>query len=722
VQNHPKFDLKSVDDQFLIPAVPLVGFNLKMKDGHKVREYQKELADPGIKGKNYIIVAPTGSGKTVAAGLVISEHLSGKRGLLHQACHVVFVVDARPLAEQQKKELEGLIPMARVEVYTGDSPGSVVDSIKEGNNISVCTAGKLLDEMRRGLVRFDQLSLIIFDECHHTRKSHPYAQLMEHYLECKKDLECPPQIIGMTASPGAGDNYNLERKKTIDHLLKLAALLDADGGFQTVTMNLAELQENTKSSECTRKILQPRDTSRDLFFTYVAHEMAKLEEFVPKVKNCFERWTQEYETRVQQEKQYLEMQIDENVRDSISTLNLLRCYSDTLRVYMDLRQQDAIKEMESYTGFPDDDTKATQHERALNYGMKSLLENLKQLPVSENPLLLNMKQTLCDTFRSKPTSRAILFIRTKKHAYALHDWVREHRELPMIKPVVVTGHTRETGSGMTKVEQEEVMDGFRNGSTNLLIATSVAEEGLDIPECNLVVRFQHVSNEIAQVQTEGRARAENSQRVTILSSDSRKRFRELKNIELSDLVEEILGEKLFPTGQHLKRHIVKIQDELVNHRRMKAAMKSKERQNHADRTIKLICKTCKGFACYGSDVHKLGAGDTFHYVVPDPAFREKIIFKPHPKPRDLIVEPRVQKIKKLYCAECERDWGVGCIWPADGHTFPVIKCSAFTFQSENSTRTFKKWKEAPFEIKQLSDWLGRNCLDDTHNSSSDNEC
>lgn len=691
-------------------------FALKMKDGQEIRHYQHELAKPGIDGKNYIIVAPTGSGKTLVAGLIISEHLRKKQHCL--PCHVVFVVNTRPLAEQQKRQLEEFISDARVEVYTGDAAGTVASSIKDNNNISVCTAGKLLDEIRKNQVKFGQLSLMVFDECHHVRKGHPYARLMEHYLDERGQTQLP-QIIGMTASPGAGDNSDLDKKKTIDHLLNLAALLDATGGICTVTDNVEELQRHTKNSSFTCKILKSREATDDDFIHLVSKEMDQLEKAVPKMNNNLVKWSQEYETKVQQIKQPLEVSNDTIHRDAISTLNLLRCYSSALSVYMDLQQKDAIKVMEKYSGFPEDKLKATPSELEMKHAMNTLLKELKTLPPRDNPLLEDMRRIFCDTFQGKPNSCAIIFVRTKKHAYAMCDWMTEHPAFhDMIYPDVITGHTRETGAGMTQVEQEEVMSRFRNGETNLLIATSVAEEGLDVPKCNLVIKFQHVSNEIAKVQTEGRARAEDSQGFTILSSDSKKKYQELRNKELTVLVEDVLKSGWFPTGDLLQKELTKIQQAIINKRKLKAAMKRKRRQEHKGHDVKLLCKKCKVFACFGSDIYTIG-DISYHYVVPNPEFKEKITCKDHPKPRDLIAN-QVIMTQSIFCSNCEGNWGVQCIWPTNGNMFPVVKCASFIFEIRDAVLPLKKWKDAPFEMSPLSDWLG-NSESETSFSDSDTE-
>jgi ERCC4-related helicase len=56
---------------------------------------------------------------------------------------------------------------------------------------------------------------------------------------------------------------------------------------------------------------------------------------------------------------------------------------------------------------------------------------------------------------------------------------------------------------MTKCIQKDVLALFRNGKHRLIIATTVAEEGLDIGNCNLVIKYEHVTNENARVQCKG---------------------------------------------------------------------------------------------------------------------------------------------------------------------------------------------------------------------------
>ena len=94
---------------------------------------------------------------------------------------------------------------------------------------------------------------------------------------------------------------------------------------------------------------------------------------------------------------------------------------------------------------------------------------------------------------------------------------------------------------MEKSEQLRVLEGFRKGKYNLLASTSVLEEGLDVPECNFIIRYQNVTNEIAQVQAKGRARAQDSRIYTVVSTNSNKDYWYLVQEEKQRLVEASLA-------------------------------------------------------------------------------------------------------------------------------------------------------------------------------------
>ena len=684
------------DTEYMVDGA--IDYSVTLESGKKIRRYQTELAEPGIKGENCIIVAPTGSGKTLVAALVISDHLQKNHLNEERRPRVLFVVNTRPLAEQQKKELIKFIPNAHVGCSMGDG-GATISELLSDNEIIVCTAGKLFDSIKAAKVTFDMISLIVIDECHHTKKSSPYANVMVRYLEHKAEngSKLPPQIMGLTASPGAGDNPNCDPIKTVNHLVSLCAHLDASGGIVTVKKHQEELDEHTNKPTFTLEISQQRD-AHEPFIETVISEMNKCENHVPFVKCAHQKWSQEYETTIQQNKAPLELSANPQFRDQISTLRLLRCYSQALNIYMDLRSEDAIYILEEFDGLPSDDNQATPHEIRLKCDLCSLIRRLKYLPSVQNPLLKAAEEKITTVFSETPDSKGIFFVRTKKHATSVCKWISR---LPTasqlsIYPRVLTGHTRETGAGMTQVAQEEVMESFRNGHCNLLVATSVAEEGLDVPACNLVIRFQHVSDEIAKHQAVGRVRAEEGEGFTILSCGSKKTLQEMRNEELIKLIEKCISNQWVPSGANLVRKIEKEQDKIVKNHKQRLAIRKRMNSMHKANDVQLKCKDCKVTACGGSDIYLISFT---HRAVPDERFQnEKVVKRPHEKPCPLHRAPDFAKTHKIHCKNCNADWGIMVNWPKHGIEIPVIKCKSFIFEVKGHPQSVTKWSEAPFEV------------------------
>ena len=468
-------------------------FSLKLADGREIRAYQKELALPGINGENYIICAPTGTGKTLVAGIIVADSLQKTRG--HGK--VIFVVNTKPLAQQQAKELDRMIPNARVECCTGDD-GMTINSLLSDKEIVVCTAGKLLNELKLSMIKLKQIKLLVIDECHHTVKSTPQARVMQKYLEAKsRKSNSLPQVVGLTASPGAGDNPRVELDKTLDHLTSLCALMDATSGIKTVA-HIRELEKYTNKPQFTTKIQQRREAT-EAFITTIINEMERLEVYIG--FNChFNKWSQEYENSTGERKGHFEMSTDPENRHRIAILEVIMQLSRALNVYMDLRYEDAMRVISEIQPPEVDGQNETEIQLAVD--LVQLRERLARLPRVPNPLLLTLKENLVGHFSRKPDSKGIVFVRTKRHAASICEWIQSmDKDVVAIRPRVMTGHTHETGLAMTQVQQTQAITDFHSGKVNLLVATSVAEEGLDVPACNLVIRFQHVSNEIAKTQT-----------------------------------------------------------------------------------------------------------------------------------------------------------------------------------------------------------------------------
>lgn len=109
--------------------------------------------------------------------------------------------------------------------------------------------------------------------------------------------------------------------------------------------------------------------------------------------------------------------------------------------------------------------------------------------------------------------RCIVFVDRRTSAQALAG-LFSMLEIPNMRVCSITGRGRTSQANYDRSaslkEQMLAVHKFRRGVYNCLFATSVAEEGLDIPDCNVIVRFDLYNTMIQYVQSRGRARHVNS--------------------------------------------------------------------------------------------------------------------------------------------------------------------------------------------------------------------
>ena len=130
----------------------------------------------------------------------------------------------------------------------------------------------------------------------------------------------------------------------------------------------------------------------------------------------------------------------------------------------------------------------------------------------------------CSVFSGEPSKIcAIVFVQRRYAACVVSKLINilastgpvEYRHL---KSDFVTGHGSELWdiSEMTYKKQKDKLVKFKFGEINVLVGTSVVEEGIDIPKCNLVVMFDFPQNYRAFVQSRGRGRAKDAKYVMLV--------------------------------------------------------------------------------------------------------------------------------------------------------------------------------------------------------------
>ncbi|XP_053321856.1 antiviral innate immune response receptor RIG-I [Spea bombifrons] len=675
-----------------------------------LRKYQEELARPAYNGKNTIICAPTGSGKTLVALSICEHHLKSKpegdRG------KVVFMATKLPVYEQQKdifcKYFAGT--GYKVVGFCGESPENLpIGLMIENSDIIVLTPQILVNCLQNGRVpSLSMFSLIIFDECHNTTGSHPYNVLMFAYIDMK--LSSPnakrPQIIGLTASVGTGKSKCLD--EATSYVLKLCASLDVEV-ISTVEENLEELKSFVYTPE---KLIQETERrENDPFLEIMSGIMAETEKMAKSVfpeldslsniqkktygTQTYEQWITNTQNRcriLQMENKMEEARI---CKALFTYTEHLRKYNDSIIINEDARTKDALDYLKTFF----ENVKNGSYnriEQCLTRNFEAKLPSLEKISADNiNPKLDEVQFILNEAYHESPETRTLLFVKTRALVSALKKWIEETPTLCFLKPEVLIGRNKRNDSlGMTLLNLKGALETFKSSEeSKLLIATSVADEGIDIPACNLVLLYEYVGNVTKMIQVRGRGRAKDSKCILVTCK------RDEAEKERNNLLHETLMTRAVLRLQKLDNRdfLIKIQQIQKEEKKQRDFKKIFKGLSLSDENKRLLCGKCKIFACNTDDIRVIQES---HHTVIDNKFKDRYTTQPHPKPRGFS---GYTKKFKIFCRnkECKEDWGVSGTYQSF-QNIPLIKIEKFVVESENGNQEyFSKWVKVDFKMKQF---------------------
>lgn len=455
------------------------------------------------------MVLPTGLGKTLIA-LALMEQMPRK---------CIFLTPTKPLARQHSATISDVLGevVGGSALVTGESPPKKREHLYKNRAIS-STPQTIRNDMKKGIFPTREVSLAVFDEAH--RAVGDYA-----YVEIAQNLPEAALIIALTASPG-GDRSKI--KEVLSNLrinnIEIRSQDDPD-----VAPYVKKMTHNWIPVELSGEYLEAK---------------ALLSEYVKK----HARLLRGAGVRPQlfSKKAFLALRqklFNMKHPSKYRLIYLYSCLLHALHIQELLETQGRVpvfKYLEKLSGSPSKSAKAVSGSQEM-LKIRSLLE-----AGSEHPKLLKLL-SLMDSMRG---SKAIVFVQYRAQIEQIVSELENsgHRARPFM------GKRGE----FTKKMQEETMEAFRNGEFDTLVASSIGEEGLDIPEVDSVVFYEPIPSEIRSIQRRGRAGRFKEGSVYVLMTRStrdeyyywasRKKEKRMKEVLLS-LQKEIRGGR--PLGEVL---------------------------------------------------------------------------------------------------------------------------------------------------------------------------
>ncbi|MCQ8902679.1 MAG: DEAD/DEAH box helicase [Methanothrix sp.] len=459
------------------------------------RLFQMDLAARALRGST-LVVMPTGLGKTIVALIVLLARLERGR--------VLFLAPTRPLVEQHAAFLRRVLTAPEyVASVTGETDPESRVEIWRNSRIAVSTPQVVENDLLSGRMDLRDVSLVIFDEAHRATGNYAYVYIAERYRRDARD----PLVLGMTASPGS----EAERVAEICANLGIESIETKSESDPDV----APFVHHREIEWIKVEVPEQLQKIRGVIDSLVGERM----EEINSLGMCrIDPRTSKGEL-LDLQKQFssaLARGPNQNVFRGISLLaEILK-----LKHAVELAETQGVSALRQYLERLAHEARSRGGSKASRRLMEDpriqhVLSSLENTDL-EHPKLSRALEIIEDQLCRYPESRIIVFTNYRDTATALLRFLQSNAS-DAVRPVRFVGQaSRENDEGLSQRKQSEILEKFRTGDYNVLIATSVGEEGIDIPSTDMVLFYEPVPSEIRSIQRKGRTGRARAGRVVVL--------------------------------------------------------------------------------------------------------------------------------------------------------------------------------------------------------------
>ncbi|MCK9630899.1 MAG: DEAD/DEAH box helicase [Methanoregula sp.] len=471
-------------------------------DAIEKREYQLSIAMKALDG-NTMVILPTGLGKTAVALLVAASRLYNEGG------RVLMLAPTKPLVEQHLRYFEKYLLAKSPEgsdaspfvMFTGEAPPEERTADWNRATVILATPQVIKNDIIAGRYTLADVSLLIVDECHRAVGNYAYVFLAQRYLATADK----PLLLAMTASPGGVQEKVQEvcANLGIEHV-ETRTENDADVRPYVFERELEYININLPPD--LKAAIQTINALTDDRLAI----LASLHFTVPKREKLSMR-----------ELSAINAQIQQRIanRDS-AAFSAASVYAELMKLKhaVTLAESQGSEVLKGYLaklyaeGTGAGGSKASQR-LVQDHSFRELFERSVEWTHELHPkpevALGLVKQQLADS----PDSRIIIFATYRDTVQLLVDYLAKHG---IVSERFVGQATKDAEKGLSQKKQIAALTRFREGEFKVLVATSVGEEGLDVPSTDLVIFYEAVPSEIRSIQRKGRTGRSGAGRVVVL--------------------------------------------------------------------------------------------------------------------------------------------------------------------------------------------------------------
>lgn len=403
------------------------------------------------------------------------------------------------------------------------------DASWSASDISVCTAGMLNNAVKMKKIDVSQLSLLIFDEVHEANSQHSdYGLLLPLITKCAATQR--PRVLGLTASP-SGAETDLQQA-----IVSLCSRLDAVP-FSPI---LDDDKNTDKENDIKCDYVEIHKSPFQLRFeTFVFDSVASLVQ----LHNFFEaNWKEipaNVDVKIKTDAVLKILSHSRLVAHNTNDLALMQLTQvmnkwidalDMLQIFGPRKLIDFIRADIAFVAKEDSVSALSSRLHPMLFTFTSKLnqmENEHHVTIDSPRVAALLSQLL---LHQDDQERILIFVDRRNTAERLCRRLKDHPIVGNMNPEYVIGNAN---GGFPKELQQEVMEKFHNGECQVLVATSVLEQGIDVAACGVVICFDGIKSVKSIIQSRGRARKSSSKFIAFVTSDGRRRVNELTGMEVA---------------------------------------------------------------------------------------------------------------------------------------------------------------------------------------------